>query len=336
MFGSTLSVRCIASLRAILLYALTVTLLPACSGGVTPLTSTGGASISAATLTRRPASNSQTFQYDGKNRQTFQVPSGVSNVTITAMGAGTPSARGGMAKATIRVHPGDVLAIVVGGAPHARHGGYNGGADGGLCPFYGACEMTGKGGAGASDMRIGGTALVDRILVAGGAGGRGGRGEYHGSPGGEGGGISGGLGDDGVNVHLPYGRAGGGGGGGGGTQSYGGKRGAGGRAGNQHVVPGFPGKPGKLGVGGGGGIAGNFTGVAGGAGGGGGGGYYGGGGGGSGANVGYYEGGGGTLYGVASGGGGGGGSSFVERGAQNVSIETGHGGDKNGLIVISW
>jgi hypothetical protein len=311
----------------LLFFALPATLLAACGGSV--------ASFTSAVPDRHLATKSETFHFIGV-AQTFQVPNGVKKLRITAMGAGTPSARGGMVKATIAVTPGDALEIVVGGAPHAGQGGYNGGGDGGVCPFYGPCEMTGKGGAGASDVRSGGSDLKNRILVAGGAGGRGGRGQHHGARGGEGGGLSGARGDNGVDARLPYGRAGGGGGGGGGTQRSGGSGGAAGKASNQHVVPGIAGTAATFAVGGWGGSAGNSGGVAGGAGGGGGGRYYGGGGAGSGANVGYYEGGGGSLYGVGSGGGGGGGSSFVEAGAQNVIIESGEGDSGNGLIVISW
>jgi hypothetical protein len=273
--------------------------------------------------------------------QTFQVPSGVEKVTVTAKGAGNPSARGGLVKATIAVTPGDALSITVGGAPHVKQGGYNGGADGGPCSEQYGCLLRGEGGAGASDVRRGGSALADRVVVAGGAGGRGGPGMYHGGVGGEGGGVSGARGDDGVPVGSPhgsYGHVDAGGGAGGATQRRGGTRGA---AGNSGYIPGSPGSAGMLAIGGAG--ANNFCEIcsvsygimAGGSGGGGGGGYYGGGGGGSGGSSNAYE-----NYqdrkGMASGGGGGGGSSFVEPGAQNVSIETGRGNTGDGLIIISW
>ncbi len=298
-----------------------------------------GNSIGNASLIPRvgDATNRQVFHFIGGS-QIFQVPSDVDKLTITVKGAGTPSARGGLVKAIVTVHPGDVVTIIVGGAPRGVSGGYNGGASGGLCPFYGPCQMTANGGAGASDVRIGGDDLQDRIVVAGGAGGRGGRGQFHGAPGGEGGGVSGAIGDDGIGARSPFGlgKAGGGGGGGGGTQLHGGRQGAAGKAPSQFMVPGIAGKRGSLASGGPGAYAGSSAGVAGGAGGGGGGGYYGGGGGGSGADGGYYEGGGGNLAGVGSGGGGGGGSSFAEPGAQNVRIESGKGNSGDGLIIISW
>ncbi len=281
----------------------------------------------------------QTFHFTG-NTQTFRVPNGVHRVTIIAKGAGTPSARGGLVKATIDVTPGDALSITVGGTPNGKQGGYNGGADGGACALEGGCPLRGGGGAGGSDLRLGGSALQHRILVAGGAGGRGGPGTYHGGPGGEGGGVSGGHGDDGVPVgsrNGSYGRVDAGGGAGGATQHRGGTRGAAGKSG---YIPGNPGSRGTLAIGGTG--ADNYCEIcsvsysllAGGAGGGGGGGYYGGGGGGSGASS--YQ----DVYdgrkALGSGGGGGGGSSFVEAGAQNVSIEEGKGNSGDGLIVISW
>jgi hypothetical protein len=272
--------------------------------------------------------------------QTFQVPSGVEKIRVTAKGAGTSSARGGLVKATISVNPGDSLNIAVGGAPDGQQGGYNGGADGGDCDIAGGCPLRGGGGGGASDVRSGGSAVQDRIVVAGGAGGRGGPGTYHGGTGGDGGGVSGGRGDKGVpagSQHGSYGHVDAGGGGGGGSQSRGGTRGAAGKSG---YIPGNRGLVGRLAIGGEG--AGNTCAIcsvsyallAGGAGGGGGGGYYGGGGGGSGASSYQY------VYqgrkALGSGGGGGGGSSFVEPGAQNVQIETGKGNTGDGLIIISW
>jgi hypothetical protein len=281
--------------------------------------------------------NSQTFQFtDG--RQSFQVPIGVEKITITAKGAGTPSARGGLVKARISVHSGDVLTIFVGGTAHDEYGGFNGGGAGGDCAYLG-CPLQGKAGAGASDIRLGGTGLRARIVVAGGAGGRGGPGEYHGSPGGAGGGLSGEPGVDGVGIGSGNGFIGGGGGGGGGSQDRGGVAGAAGKVGSDYFSHGNRGKRGRLGLGGTG--AGNrcylcsmYGLLAGGSGGGGGGGYYGGGGGGSGSNSDDYS---GTIReGLGSGGGGGGGSSFVEAGAQNVTIESGKGNSGNGLVVILW
>jgi hypothetical protein len=325
MFDSTARARCITTTRALLLYALPAAMLAACAGSVTPLTS--------AVADQRPAANNQTFQYTGSS-QTFQVPSHVTEIRITAEGAGTSSARGGFVKARVGVRPGAVVTILVGGAPHGYRGGYNGGGAAGVCGIHATCPLRAEGGAGASDLRVGGSAPNDRILVAGGAGGNGGQGQFNGGFGGEGGGVTGGLADNGVGVGAPSETSfvGGGGGGGGATPRGGGRRGAPGKAGNQNIIPGNPGAIGTLAMGGAGGTSSGDD-LAGGSGGGGGGGYYGGGGGGSGAN--------GSAKdrfgkGVGSGGGGGGGSSFVVRRATNIDIETGDGSDKNGLIVIAW
>jgi hypothetical protein len=321
-----------------------VRLLPTALASLGLLTACAGQNGAIVNANRVPSGNDTAqqvvFHFTGIV-QTFQVPSGVEKVTIIAKGAGTPAARGGLVKATITVDAGDSLSITVGGAPKARQGGYNGGGDGGACGEQDGCLLRGAGGAGASDVRRGGSALEDRVVVAGGAGGRGGPGMYHGGAGGDGGGVTGAHGDNGVPVgsrNGSYGHVAAGGGAGGATQRRGGTRGAAGKSG---YIPGSPGSAGTLAIGGRG--ANNFCQIcsvtyslmAGGAGGGGGGGYYGGGGGGSGGSSNAYE-----NYqdrkAMGSGGGGGGGSSFVESGAQNVSIETGKGNSGDGLIIISW
>ena len=76
--------------------------------------------------------------------------------------------------------PGTKLVINVGSQPTSAEGGYNGGGKG--------CG-NGFGGGGASDIRIGGTGLEARVLVAGGGGGHG-----YGGYGGAGGGLTGGDG----------------------------------------------------------------------------------------------------------------------------------------------
>jgi hypothetical protein len=310
----------------LLLCLLLATSLTACGGR--------GYSPTSSVMPDERMAKTQTFQYIGRSSQTFQVPVHITKITITAQGAGTPSARGAYVKAVIGVRPGETLAIFVGGAPSGYRGGYNGGADGGVCGTHGPCPLRAEGGAGASDVRLDGMAPRNRIIVAAGAGGDGGKGQFNGGFGGEGGGVPGGLGDNGVGVGVPSGSdfVGGGGGGNGATRLSGGKYGAGGKAGNQNIVPGNPGADGNLATGGVGGSSGGGEQLTGGSGGGGGGGYYGGGGGGSGAN--------GTNghFGknVGSGGGGGGGSSFVIARARNIDVESGNGSNKNGLIVIAW
>jgi hypothetical protein len=129
-----------------------------------------------------------TFAYNGKDGtdgepQQFVVPAGVHSVTIDAYGAqggGTGDfvvdgfsfqlgGFGGHARGTFTVADGTVLHIRVGGSPpdgsgahsNVESGGYNGGGSGYI------------GGGGASDVRIGGNALANRVVVAGGGGGHG-------------------------------------------------------------------------------------------------------------------------------------------------------------------
>lgn len=202
---------------------------------------------------------SQTFGYLGAP-QTWTAPSGVTSVVVTARGAqGSPGespvgiqgtsavataggsgGRGGQVQARIGVSDGQELTFVVGGAGAVRGGGYNGGGAGGLgaasgdqgcgiinSTIYQPCR--GGGGGGASDVRVAGTDLDDRVLVAGGGGGGGGgfAGYWTSQPGGNGHAdgdgptsTTSGVGGNGArgtygNTFPPtYGRGGGGGGGG--------------------------------------------------------------------------------------------------------------------------
>jgi len=262
------------------------------------------------------------LEYTG-SEQSFKVPSGVTQITVDASGAAGGSgngishrlvgrgALGGRVRATIAATPKEDLAILVGGSGR-EHGGYNGGGEG-----------AGKGygdGGGASDVRMGGDTLRDRIIVAGGGGGGGGEGDNCGSnscsngyPGGNGGGGGGRAGAGGGNSF-------GGSGGGGGNQYEGGDGGD-----NSYSHYDCDGAQGTLGNGGS-----TSDGSCGSPGGGGGGGYYGGGGGAAGSYV--YERSGG---GFTPGGGGGGGSAFVLKSATHVSMRSAaeHG---DGAIVITW
>ena len=141
----------------------------------------GAAQASAAT---------DTFAYTGGS-QLWTVPSGVISATFDLYGAAGGTSQygtgglGGRATATLAVTPGDSIQIEVGqnGQTQLTYDNvYNGGA-GGLVA-----------GGGATDVRIGGSTLNDRVLVAGGGGGAGG-GCTNGGPtpnGGTGGGLTGG------------------------------------------------------------------------------------------------------------------------------------------------
>ena len=108
----------------------------------------------------------QTFGFTG-NQQVFMVPQCVSSLILTAYGAqgGTgsdgPGGYGGTATGTLAVAPGTTLYVYVGSGPNGTAGGYNGGGTG-----YGS----GFGGGGASDVRVGGTDVSNRVIVAGGGG----------------------------------------------------------------------------------------------------------------------------------------------------------------------
>jgi hypothetical protein len=235
------------------------------------------------------------------SEQSFAVPAGVTQIIVVAYGAGggaecygNSGGQGASETATLPVTPGETLVINVGGAGGyptgdagycnvAGAGGFNGGGAGGTSLGY-----SGGGGGGASDVRQGGSALENRVVVAAGAGGAGaGNG---GGGGGFGGTATGGAGGNGIgNIAA--------GGGSGGTQSAGGLGGTSGFSDGAGV-------PGGAGVGGNGGASGGAS-----TGGGGGGGYYGGGGGGCG-----YSG---------AGGGGGGGSSYADPSATGVVMQAG-------------
>ncbi|MDQ2052939.1 glycine-rich protein [Natronolimnohabitans sp. A-GB9] len=166
----------------------------------------------------------------------------------------------GYIDALVPVDPGEHINVTVAGGADGTSGGYNGGGDGSS-----ADDSMSGGGGGASDIRIGGETLEDRVLVAaGGAGGAGG-----GRDGGDGGAEVGETGRHSLSWDV---------GGEGGSQTSGGAPGEGGD------------NPGEFGVGGDGDSASFDDGAS--SAGAGGGGWYGGGGG-------------GIVDGVNGGGGGG-------------------------------
>lgn len=230
----------------------------------------------------------QTFSATGA-AQTYTVPAWASALQVTALGAqggGAGGGKGGSVSAVVAVTPSSSVQVNVGMQGTASAGGFNGGGNPGAGTDGGSGQ---QGGGGASDIRIGGTGLADRAVVAGGGGGGAG-GVTAAADGGSGGNPAG---TDGTTGILAYGY---GGVGTGGTQS------AGGVAGSATGSAGNAGTAGSLAVGGTGGA---YSGAPRG-GSGGGGGYYGGGGGGAGN---------GTIslaHSVKGAGGpGGGGSSYV-------------------------
>jgi len=149
-----------------------------------------------------------TFHYDGTTGadgtpQSFTVPDGVRKLTIEAWGAqgGTASyvddvfdppvvgGLGGYAVGTVPVTPGEILQVNVGGQPMGTAGGFNGGGAAGPA----TAENVGEAGGGATDARLGGDGLTDRVVVAGGGGGEAENSdeEYGSASGGAGGGTAG-------------------------------------------------------------------------------------------------------------------------------------------------
>ncbi len=244
-----------------------------------------------------PSSGSQTFSYTGAP-QLWTVPAGVTSAQVDvrgAQGGGTYGGLGSRVVATVPVAAGQTVVVDVGGQPTgASATGFDGGGSGGSGAY---------GGGDASDVRVGGTALADRVVVAGGGGGQGQSADTDQGTGGSGGSFS----------AAQAGTAGAcsGSGGGGGTST------AGGSAGNASYSF-LDGSGGSLGLGGSGS---NYYYAP--NGGGGGGGLYGGGGGGSCWNDG------------SIGGAGGGGSDYAEAAATSVQDYPGYNAG-NGSLTITW
>ncbi len=244
-----------------------------------------------------------TFNYTG-GMQTWTVPPCVNSITITAAGAKGGGANGGngaLVNGTINVTPGQVLNIFVGGMGTLGNnsGGYNGGGTG-FASTDGNTNYSSWGGGGASDVRIGGTALANRIIIAGGGGGRSG-----GSSPVCGGAASSASCVDGGQGCSTYG-----------TGALGGTQFTGGAGGTPWAGTPPGGSPGSLGLGGQAGLWQTASG------GGGGGGYYGGGGGGND----------GCCTGANGGGGGGGGSSLLPPGGTCSGALNAN----NGFITITY
>lgn len=153
------------------------------------------------------AQTTQTFNYTG-SVQTFIVPSCVTSITFDVIaasgGIGAPGCNtsvsdtgglGGRVQGTLPVTGGDTLNIYVGGAGTddnntSAAGGFNGGGDALMENQY--VYYGGGGGGGATDIRINGITLNDRVVVAGGGGGAGQDGcNCEGLTGGNGGGLTG-------------------------------------------------------------------------------------------------------------------------------------------------
>jgi len=254
------------------------------AGSYTITYSATDATGNTATATRTVEVYQSVFNYTG-SAQTFTVPTDVTSISVDAYGASSSvssgnyagycgsgyQAKGGRVQTSLSVTPGQTLYIYVGGMSvycysgsnnclplSNQAGGWNGGGNG---------SGNGEAGGGATDIRLGGTSMSDRVIVAGGAGGAG---SYCTNGGGHGGGLTAG---NGTYDNSYYGSSNG--------YGYGGSQSSGGNGG-YNVHSNVSAGDGSLGQGG--------NGVQ--SGGGGGGGYYGGG---AGAYE-YCTGGGGSSY----------------------------------------
>src|ERR1035437_6720439 len=119
-----------------------------------------------------------TFSYTG-SPVSYTVPLGVFSLTVDMQGGKGGNSNcsgvggnGGRVQCTLATTPGQILNIYVGNAgtnytsSGVVTGGYNGGGNG---------YQYGGSGGGASDIRVAGTALTNRVVVAGGGGGAGGQ-----------------------------------------------------------------------------------------------------------------------------------------------------------------
>lgn len=222
-----------------------------------------------------------TFLYTGAN-QTWTVPSAVSEIYVEVIGAqGTTitslGGAGGRVLCRIRVSPGDVLALIVGGQSPNNTAVYGGGGNGGFCTTNSSNFAGAGGGLSAISSAFPLTQANAFVVAAGGGGGNTGYSPV--AHGGAGGGLNGSDGIGGFSRSEVRGR--------GGSQAAGGARGT--PYDGNSTLP----IAGSALQGGNGGIVATST-------------HNGGGGGGAG-----YYGGGGGAGGGASQGGGGGGSSWI-------------------------
>ena len=290
------------------------------------------------------AAGTSTCTYTSLGADTFTVPTGTTQVMVTAVGGaggdgltyvditivtGAAGGAGAEVTATVPVTGGSTLYPEVGsdGAPATGDvapitcspgaGGTNGGGAGG----QGNCDdQSGGGGGGASDLRTSTSALTGvagtdpRLVVAGGGGGGGGG--Y-----GPNGGAGGAAGDRWLPAPVPAARA---------PSSRTSNPVAPGasarRRGGGHpntacaeYLESAPGGAGTAGSGGPGGDGYDVNAVVGGGGGGG-----------------FIGGGGGVVVEGNVGGGGGGGSSFIESAATNFSVSDGGPADATPEVAISW
>jgi len=161
-----------------------------------------------ATSTAISYSTNTDFSFTGSSN-TYHVPAGVTSVSFDILGAGggndtgiAPApGKGGRLQGTLTVTPGDALTVNVGGAGSmgtlsGAAGGFNGGGN--------SFGFGGSGG-GATDIRLNGTSLAQRVAVAGGGAGSGHDGVSFSIAGGAGGSTTGGDGEFNADGHKATG-----------------------------------------------------------------------------------------------------------------------------------
>ena len=118
------------------------------------------------------SSGSQTFYYSTSNYITWTVPLGAMsvNIDVSAAQGGTYSVgygsggQGGRVQTTLNTIPGQILYINIGQQGQSSfYGGWWGGGNGG--------SSNSAGGGGGTDIRVGGTSVSNRVIVAGAGGG---------------------------------------------------------------------------------------------------------------------------------------------------------------------
>jgi len=131
-------------------------------------TGTGPEADKSETLTVTYVTDATQFSYTGA-AQTWTAPAdGIVQTVLNGAGANGLTA-GGRTSCSFAVKKDDVLQINVGGTSTTVAGGWNGGGAG----TTSAAGNVVLGAGGATDIRLNGTALSDRILIAGGSGSKG-------------------------------------------------------------------------------------------------------------------------------------------------------------------
>lgn len=126
-----------------------------------------------------------TFNYTGDVQKWLCTESGTYKLTAIGAGNGDTQHGGGLMIGTMYIESGTILYVYVGGSgKNGNNGTYAGGFNGGGSGLSKSAADNVSGGAGATDIRLGGTTLSDRVIIGGGGGGKAAFGESGSSMGG--------------------------------------------------------------------------------------------------------------------------------------------------------